>query len=143
MGSSKSELAASISSHGSYQTPRTPRTRAASDSQEASESQVGLRPQGNVPSYSLPPGVSSSIKDIMCLLLLIKHRNAGECIKLDTGTLSITKGPCAGSTRDFINMPHWFTHPERTSGTGMPLVESLPGLMKIVSWIPSTSISRG
>jgi hypothetical protein len=143
MGSSKSELAASISSHGSYQTPQVPRTGAAGDSQEASESQVGLRPQGNVPSYSLPPGVSSSAKDIMCSLLLIKHRNASECIKLDTGTLSITKGPRAGSTQDFINMPHWFTHPRRTSGIEMPLVESLPESMKIVSWIPSTSISRG
>jgi hypothetical protein len=143
MGSSKSELSASISSRGSYQTPQVPKRGAAGDSDEASESQVGLRPQGNIPSYSLPPGVSSSIKDTMCSLLLIKHRNAGECIKLDTGTLSIAKGLCVGSTRDFINMPHWFTHPRRTSGTEMLLVESLPGLMKIVSRIPLTPISRG
>jgi hypothetical protein len=142
MGSSKSELAASISSHVSYETPQVPRKGAAGDSQEASESQVELRPQGNVPSYSLPPGVSSSVEDIMCSLLLIKHRNASECIKSDTGTLSITKGPRAGSTRDFINMPHWFTHLGRSSGTEMLLVESLPELMKIVSWIPLTSISR-
>jgi hypothetical protein len=62
MGSSKSELAASVSSHSSYQMPRAPRPGAAGDSREASEPQAGLRPQGNVPSYSLPLGVSSSIK---------------------------------------------------------------------------------
>lgn len=42
--------------------PRAPRPGAAGDSREASEPQAGLRPQGNVPSYSLPLGVSSSIK---------------------------------------------------------------------------------
>ena len=63
-----------MSSHGSYQTPQVLRLGTADDSHEASESQVGLRPQGNVPSYSLPLGVSSSIEGIMCSLIFIDYQ---------------------------------------------------------------------
>ena len=69
MGSSKSELAVSVSSRGPYQMPQAPRLGAAGDSREASESQAGARPQGNVPSYSFPLGVSNSIETMLVFII--------------------------------------------------------------------------